>query len=361
MSDVIIQNHWPINPNNPSQRREVICPDFLKKYAIIEQLIIENGSLLFNKYTESEYKIHINSNKGVIIEGGTPIISFKNTAGDITTLLVSNSIYFQVKQNDVSLLKIDGQGTTFNTDIYAHTVHATSLFVNGVDINQKISTNNSNLDQQIENVTSNKISDYNDNIIEPNYYNKTQADQLHQNLIDDHALRKDQSDHPDQNDVYELGSENYKWNKIYATSFYGNVVNQGADLAEKYTILPSDRNIEIGDVIIICSDENADCEISNNIGMFSVLGVISSDENAAIIMNNKLEEGYPIALKGRVKCKVKGPVVKGEPLISYYNGCAIGVFNDESKVYTHTPGVIFGKTLEEINDESIQLIEIVVL
>jgi hypothetical protein len=130
-----------------------------------------------------------------------------------------------------------------------------------------------------------------------------------------------------------------------------------ADLAEKYTI--KDSNVNVGDVILISEDENFDCEISNEISSYRVLGVVS--ENPAFMMNSGLENGTYIALKGRVKCKVKGKVKKGEPLVSYLNGCAVGLYSSSLVKNIDIAGRIFAKALETKDTDDEQLIEVVIL
>ena len=53
----------------------------------------------------------------------------------------------------------------------------------------------------------------------------------------------------------------------------------------------------------------------------SVLGVVSA--YPAYLMNNQLENGLPIALKGRVPVKVKGSVNKGDRLVGGPDGHGI--------------------------------------
>jgi hypothetical protein len=128
-----------------------------------------------------------------------------------------------------------------------------------------------------------------------------------------------------------------------------------ADLAEKYTV---DGILDVGDVILISENENVDCEISNEIASYRVLGVIS--ENPAFMMNSELKDGQYVALKGRVKCKVKGKVKKGDPLVSYLDGCAISIFNEEVKEKDLT-GRIFAKALDSNNIDNVNIIEVVIL
>jgi hypothetical protein len=63
-----------------------------------------------------------------------------------------------------------------------------------------------------------------------------------------------------------------------------------------------------------------------------------------------------VALTGRVSCKVLGPVGKGTVLTtSSISGVAQAI-----NQLSFTPGCILGKSLAQIHDDSVQLIEIVV-
>ncbi len=127
-----------------------------------------------------------------------------------------------------------------------------------------------------------------------------------------------------------------------------------ADLAEKYTIKESDCNI--GQVILISSDDNYDGEVSNEIGSNRILGVLS--ENPAFKMNNALEDGRYVALKGRIKCLVAGPISKGEPLISNFNGTAISYKSLSDK--SDTFGRLLGRANENLLSSETKLIEIII-
>lgn len=80
-----------------------------------------------------------------------------------------------------------------------------------------------------------------------------------------------------------------------------------ADLAEKYL---ADDDYEVGTVVMI-GGEN---EITAAVTGYQALGVVSA--NPAYLMNIALENGTPIALKGRVPVKVTGDVKKGDRLIA---------------------------------------------
>jgi hypothetical protein len=68
------------------------------------------------------------------------------------------------------------------------------------------------------------------------------------------------------------------------------------------------------------------------------------------MMNKDLEGGTYIALKGRVPCKVSGPVKKGQRLIAGPDGTAtVGV------------GDVFAMALETNTDDGVKIIEALVL
>ena len=82
-----------------------------------------------------------------------------------------------------------------------------------------------------------------------------------------------------------------------------------------------------------------------------IAGVIS--ENPAYIMNSK-SEGQPVALAGKVKCKVHGTITKGSLLVSSgETGCA-------TSSYYPPVGSVIGKALEDYDSSEIGTINIVV-
>ena len=84
-----------------------------------------------------------------------------------------------------------------------------------------------------------------------------------------------------------------------------------------------------------------------------VAGVVST--NPAYLMNDSID-GTPIALRGRVPCKVKGPVCKGDLLVtSAEKGVAEVPTGPAIPAYC-----VLGKALEDVHSEEIKIIEIVV-
>ncbi len=147
---------------------------------------------------------------------------------------------------------------------------------------------------------------------------------------------------PDTDASYDIGTSAKSYNTVYAKATSA----QYADLAEIYE---TDDNYEVGTVVVFGGDK----EITRTQQKYDtrVAGVIS--ENPAYIMNSK-SDGQPVALAGKVKCKVHGIIEKGTMLVASYRlGCATN-----SK---HPPvGSVIGKALESYNSDETGVINIVV-
>jgi hypothetical protein len=152
---------------------------------------------------------------------------------------------------------------------------------------------------------------------------------------------------PGDNNVTDLGLTTKKWKTVYAGTFDGTATAaQYADLAENY-LADADYNsgtvLEFGGKfeITLAEDETR-----------RVAGIVSS--NPAHLMNSGLQGDHVVALalQGRVPCKVRGKIRKGDMLVSGGNGYARP---------THDPkiGTIVGKALEDF-DGSDGVIEVVV-
>ena len=147
---------------------------------------------------------------------------------------------------------------------------------------------------------------------------------------------------PDLDDTYDIGTSSKGYSTVHATATSA----QYADLAEIYE---TDTQYEIGTVVVFggakeitVSDQKYDTRIA---------GVIS--ENPAYIMNSK-SEGQPVALAGKVKCKVHGTITKGSLLVSSgETGCA-------TSSYYPPVGSVIGKALEDYDSSEIGTINIVV-
>lgn len=152
---------------------------------------------------------------------------------------------------------------------------------------------------------------------------------------------------PEYNNVTNLGAPLYKFNNIYTTTLHGTATTaQYADLAENYL---ADKAYKPGTVLEF-GGENEVTQASS----FSkkIAGIVS--ENPAYLMNSELKgkNVVAVALIGRVKCKVKGPVKKGDMLVSAGKGYARA---EENPVL----GSVIGKSLEDL-DENSGIVEVVV-
>lgn len=113
---------------------------------------------------------------------------------------------------------------------------------------------------------------------------------------------------PDTTNVYNLGSSTLRFATVFATTLNGTATTaQYADLAENYL---ADQDYEVGTVIAVGGSAEVTAADVNN--AHAVLGVVS--EKPAYLMNNDLEGGTAIALKGRVPVKVIGGCKKGDRL-----------------------------------------------
>lgn len=117
-----------------------------------------------------------------------------------------------------------------------------------------------------------------------------------------------------------------------------------ADLAEKYL---ADAEYEVGTVMTVGGEaEVTACQIGSR-----AIGVVSA--NPAYMMNSELEGGTYIALKGRVPCKVAGPILKGQKLVANANGYAVASLGYSSDV--------FAIALESNESSDKKIIEVIIL
>lgn len=122
---------------------------------------------------------------------------------------------------------------------------------------------------------------------------------------------------PDSENNTNLGIVTHKWNNVYANYFHGvATAAQYADLAENYT---ADANYEPGTVLEFGGKfEVTIAEDATN----RLAGVVTT--NPAYLMNSQCAGEFVagIALQGRVPCKVRGKIYKGDMLVSGGDGFA---------------------------------------
>lgn len=147
------------------------------------------------------------------------------------------------------------------------------------------------------------------------------------------------------------GATPLRFNTVYATVFDGTATTaRYADLAENYL---ADQAYEPGTVLVFGGEQEVTTtDIKAN---FRVAGVVST--NPAHLMNGDLEgeNVVPLALQGRVPCKVIGEVHKGDILVtSAIPGYAI-VWNNSDKI-----GTVIGKAVGSKETSDRGVVEVVV-
>ncbi len=138
--------------------------------------------------------------------------------------------------------------------------------------------------------------------------------------------------------LVNIGSSANPFNVVYANEYN----TTGADLAEKYL---ADAEYEPGTVLRLGGE--AEVTICASYEHEGIAGIVSTQPGH--LLNQGLENGVAIALKGRVPCKVKGPVKKGDVLVSSnVPGHA------EVRRYGHrtNPLAILGKALQDFDGET---------
>jgi hypothetical protein len=134
---------------------------------------------------------------------------------------------------------------------------------------------------------------------------------------------------PTVSNTHDIGSTSFKFRNIYGVASQATY----ADLAENYV---ADKQYSPGTVVEFGGEFEVTEAAANS---RRIAGVVST--NPAYLMNSDATGEFvvPVALQGRVPCKVLGPVEKGDMLISAGTGYAI--VNNDPKV-----GSVIGKALE---------------
>lgn len=121
-----------------------------------------------------------------------------------------------------------------------------------------------------------------------------------------------------------------------------------ADIAERYE---SDKDYAAGTVVKIGGDKEI---TASDVSVDDVFGVISTEP--AYCLNSGKEGLYlPVVMMGRAPVRVKGAIKKGERLVSS-NTPGVARAVKKSELSCHTP--IFGRSLEDSDDEGERLVEI---
>ena len=140
------------------------------------------------------------------------------------------------------------------------------------------------------------------------------------------------------NGVGDIGQTGNRFGTVYANT----TTAAFADLAEKYL---ADAEYEPGTVLRLGGA--AEVTICATYESEGIAGIVST--NPAYLMNDALENGVAIALKGRVPCKVKGPVKKGDVLVS-----SSTPGHAEVRKYGHrtNPLAVLGKALQDFDGDT---------
>ena len=150
------------------------------------------------------------------------------------------------------------------------------------------------------------------------------------------------------NAASSLGSSATRWNFVYGvTGNFLSINANYADLAEKYL---ADAEYEPGTVLMFGGEQEV-TECTHDM-CSRVAGVVST--NPAYLMNSGLEGEHTVelALTGRVLTRVRGPIRKGDLMVSAGDGHARA--ENLPRV-----GTVIGKALEDFTGDT-GVIEIVV-
>lgn len=152
---------------------------------------------------------------------------------------------------------------------------------------------------------------------------------------------------PSANATYTLGNTTNRFSNVWGLASSA----QYADLAERYL---SDSEYDPGTVVVFGG--NAEITVTNIDHDPRIAGVISTEPG--YLMNDSADRDVlmlPVALTGRVPTCVRGPISKGDMVVSSTEP-GIGI---RMKKELYEPGCVIGKSLENIADSSIQIIEVV--
>ena len=147
------------------------------------------------------------------------------------------------------------------------------------------------------------------------------------------------------NNTSNIGSSSSKFSNIFGVTVNATY----ADLAEYYT---ADEQYAPGTVV--CFGGAKEITQSTHNHDTAIAGVIST--NPAYLMNVDLQDGLPVALQGRVPCRVRGIIAKGDRLVS----SDIPGVAERLDMARYQPGCIIGKALEAHDSAGEGQIEVVV-
>ena len=153
---------------------------------------------------------------------------------------------------------------------------------------------------------------------------------------------------PSQDNTYDIGAPNYQWKTIYGHTVEATY----ADLAERYE---ADTEYEPGTVVIFGGDK--EITTTDTPADYRVAGVISTDPGLKLNSSAGDDKTHPyLALRGRVPCKVIGPVEKGDLLVT----------SDTPGHAKSVAGVdmgrsVFAKSLTQDTSDGAKIIEVAII
>ena len=149
------------------------------------------------------------------------------------------------------------------------------------------------------------------------------------------------------NAVGNIGSSTGYFNTVFAKATSA----QYADLAEMYV---ADDNYSPGTVV----EFGGLAEITQSTASHStqVAGIISTNPSYLMNATQTGDHVLPVALTGRVPCRVVGHIAKGDRLVASDHPGVATVLN----MTQYQPACIIGKALEEYNSDTVGIIEVAV-
>ena len=118
-----------------------------------------------------------------------------------------------------------------------------------------------------------------------------------------------------------------------------------ADLAERYT---SDEQYEPGTIVMIGGEQEV--TIADYDGRHRLAGIVSTAP--AYVLNSTIQNSVIIALVGRVPCRVRGKINKGD-LITISDVPGVG-----TSIQPPAHGVVVGRSLDSYDSDEVGVIEI---
>lgn len=135
---------------------------------------------------------------------------------------------------------------------------------------------------------------------------------------------------------------------LYKLHVNGTIRAEGSDFAEPFDMTDKDL-LEIGDVVVIDTNNPLHLKKSTKAYDTMVAGIISSNEQAGYVAGGRSDgsSDKPVALSGRVLCKVtteNGPIVVGDLLTSSTTHGHAMKASDRDKSF----GAVIGKALQPL-------------